>query len=1023
MNGQDDMNRVWKLISLWLTNIKVHNAVGFFDINSLAEGLAVKLLNEIYGYNLENLNYEKNNYPGIDLGDKIDKIGFQISTRKGPRKFFESLEKFAKGPHKTYINGIRFLILTQEKKPRLNKKKCKEIYPAFDPDRHILTANDLLKEIRQIYDNQREKFDSEDTGYKYFKNYTYREYNHHPQNWVIAQDKEGIIYVANQGGVLIYDGVSWGVIGIPEYAPVRSLAIDENGTVYIGGKDEIGYLKSDEKGVLQYVSLMDQLEEDQRKFSEVWRTVVTNEGIYFSSYKFLFRWDPKGKQMKVWESTHRFIYSFSINGKLLIHQEKIGIMHMVNDSLKLLIEDGIFADKKVIIPMIVPFDTDSDTITLLLGRSTGFYLFNGKTVKPFPTEVNDYLKDNRFSHGIRLSSGDFALATRRGGLVIMDYRGRLKYIFDKTSGIQDVCVYYVLEDTQGNIWLCLDNGISKIEYASPFFIYDNRSGLPRIILSVVRHNNDLYAGTVNGLYVLRSHLKAFQPVPGISGNCWSLLSIEDSILAATSLGVFQVDNEDNVKREVLKDFSYVLSQSIHRPNRIWCGTRDSLVVLFKKNDQWIEERRIEPINQEIRSIAEDKNGDVWLCTSKGGTLKLDFSVNINHSFVTRYDTSHGLFGGMGYVAWAAGHVIFATVNGIFRFDEENEKFIPDETLGSDFAGGFNSNLVFRLVEDKDKTIWFHSKSRNYKASPGKAGSCTIYSTPFRRIPMIQGNTIYPDPDGKNIWFGNIEGLIRYDKTVEKNYQQNFKTLVRKVRSNEKLIFGGFKNKTDKAHQAIFPIIEYKDRNLNFEFAAPFFEGETEFKVQYRFFLEGYDADWSPWDEDTKTRYPKLDPGSYAFRVQAKNFYDHEGTEDVFRFKVLPFELKSTIKKIFISYSHSDKKYVNRITIDLENAGMSVWVDEKKIKVGDSILKKIEEGISKCDFFCLVISRHSVNSKWVEREFETALEAQLSTGGPKILPLLIQDVEPPLLLKNIKYADFSKGYNSGFMQLLDAIKER
>jgi hypothetical protein len=129
------------------------------------------------------------------------------------------------------------------------------------------------------------------------------------------------------------------------------------------------------------------------------------------------------------------------------------------------------------------------------------------------------------------------------------------------------------------------------------------------------------------------------------------------------------------------------------------------------------------------------------------------------------------------------------------------------------------------------------------------------------------------------------------------------------------------------------------------------------------------------------------------------------------------------RQIFISYSHSDKKFVNRLTIDLENFGIKVWIDEKEIDVGDSISKKVEEGISGSDYFCLVISRHSVNSEWVEREYRTALNAQLSSGTtPKILPLLIQGVELPLLLKDIKYADFSKRYKSGLTRLLNAIKK-
>jgi tetratricopeptide (TPR) repeat protein len=135
------------------------------------------------------------------------------------------------------------------------------------------------------------------------------------------------------------------------------------------------------------------------------------------------------------------------------------------------------------------------------------------------------------------------------------------------------------------------------------------------------------------------------------------------------------------------------------------------------------------------------------------------------------------------------------------------------------------------------------------------------------------------------------------------------------------------------------------------------------------------------------------------------------------------EESKTISQIFISYSHRDKEFVNRLASDLEKAKTSVWLDEKKIKVGDSISEKIEDGISKCDFFCLVISKHSVNSNWVEREYRTALNMQLSSNTtPKILPLLIEDVELPVLLKDIKYADFSRGYNSGLLELLHALKK-
>lgn len=128
------------------------------------------------------------------------------------------------------------------------------------------------------------------------------------------------------------------------------------------------------------------------------------------------------------------------------------------------------------------------------------------------------------------------------------------------------------------------------------------------------------------------------------------------------------------------------------------------------------------------------------------------------------------------------------------------------------------------------------------------------------------------------------------------------------------------------------------------------------------------------------------------------------------------------KQIFVSYSHRDKKFVNNLTLDLEDEKMRVWVDEKEILVGEPISKKVEEGIVKSDFFCLVISSNSTQSNWVDREYRTALHAQLTSGTkPVILPLLIEEVVLPELLRDIKYADFTRGYSIGLKQLLGTLK--
>ena len=716
-------------------------------------------------------------------------------------------------------------------------------------------------------------------GFKYFKNYSPEKENTHiqSQNWFILQDKRGIIFVGNHGGVLEFDGISWRLISVPNNV-VRSMTIDDTGRIYVGGKDEIGFLAPGSKGTLQYVSLLDHLKDNRRNFSDVWRTNSTKEGIYFRTSKFLFRWNSNSKQMKVWESESLFYASFTCQGKFFIQQKKIGLMQVKDDSLKMVPGGEIFALDRI--KMIAPYPYGAKK--LLIGTSLkGFFLYDGTKAEPFPTDADDYLKEKQLYNGIRLlsSPGDFALATRLGGIVIIDSNGRLKKILTKSSGLLDDIVWNVFEDLQGNLWLALNKGISKIEYASPFSIYDDRLNLPGLVLSAVKHHNDLYAGTTSGLYHLASPLK-FNPVPGIQVNCYSLLSIGNSVLAAASNGVFQLEN--NKTSMVIKNSSHVLLQSHRNTNRIWVGTRRGLVslVLPGENGKWEKERTFENINQEIHTIIEDKKGNLWLGTSTKGVVKVDFPAagTIANPVVTSYHTSHKLPPGEINVFMTANHAMFATEKGIFRYDEKDNVFIPDPTLGAEFADG--SRGVFRIKEDKNKNIWIHSERKNIQAIP-RDGTFVLNKKPFLRIPPAGVNAIYPDPGGDIVWFASDEGLIRYDTRVKKNFNLDLSTLIRKVLVSGKLVFDGYENKSKR----LFPIFEYKDRNVRFDFVVPFFEEES--KVEYRYFLEGYDEDWSTWTKKTQKDYTNLDSGSYTFRVQAKNVYDHLSKEGVFRFKVLP----------------------------------------------------------------------------------------------------------------------------------------
>jgi signal transduction histidine kinase/DNA-binding response OmpR family regulator len=716
----------------------------------------------------------------------------------------------------------------------------------------------------------------QNTGCKYFSNHTPSE--HVPQNWCVLQTRRGTICVANQGGLLEYDGVSWSEIDIPNQT-ARSLALAEDGTIYVGGTNEVGFLKEGPDGRWQYVSLLDYIPESKRSFSTVWRVNAAREGVYFRTKKYLFRWNRVSRQMKVWEPQGSFDASFTCGGKLFVHQRNIGLKQMVGDSLQMIPGDETFGAVKIY--MMVPYDHHR----LLIGTLTkGLFIYdvNRQKVSPFPTAADDYLHEKELRHGIRLSSspGDFALATRWGGLVIIDSHGNIKYMFDTTSGLQNDSVMYVFEDFQGNLWLALERGVTKVEYASPISIFDHRAHLHGLVLSVVTHHDDLIAGTSRGLYALSPSGKGqFQPIPGLKAMCLSVVSLDGSLLTATENGVFQISHVNNnyTSHMVIDNRSYILLPSRRDPNRIWVGTHEGLVSLYRtgKGGRFRREREFKETHFQIRTMVEDPTGNLWLGTRASGSLRIDFPVEgkVAGPAVTHYGVSQGLPPGEVRVFAAAGQVIFAAGKRVFRFDEERGVFLPDYTLGKEFADG--SRNVFRLVEDEKRNIWFHSELRNFLALPRPGGTFSVHSKPFSRVPGVNVNAIYPDPSGDAVWFASNDGLIRFDCRSQKSYDYDFPTLIRRV-----LVNG---NPESGSQRPV--VVDYRDRNLHFEFAAPCFQDAST--TTYRCFLEGYDGDWSAWTAETRRGYTNLDAGMYTFRVQARDVYGNLGGQATFQFKVLP----------------------------------------------------------------------------------------------------------------------------------------
>lgn len=128
----------------------------------------------------------------------------------------------------------------------------------------------------------------------------------------------------------------------------------------------------------------------------------------------------------------------------------------------------------------------------------------------------------------------------------------------------------------------------------------------------------------------------------------------------------------------------------------------------------------------------------------------------------------------------------------------------------------------------------------------------------------------------------------------------------------------------------------------------------------------------------------------------------------------------THMEIFVSYSHEDKEIANKIAFTLKKMGHNVWFDDWKIKAGDNIISKINQGIKQADAIIVIVSENSLNSKWVFKEFSAMAFGEISKGSSRIIPVLIDKSSVPSYLSNYRYLDLSYNFEEGIKELINTL---
>jgi len=730
-------------------------------------------------------------------------------------------------------------------------------------------------------------------------------YKAHEQNWAITQDNRGVMYFGNTDGIMEFDGVSWTIIPAVNHTTPRALAADQSGRIYLGGTNELGLLKPDSTGKLAYCSLKHLLSESDMEFGIVWDIKTINDTVFFRTFSRLFRFH--NNTFKSWPAVSSFQQNFVLNNEYFVFDTQNGLMKIHQDEL---IKDT--QTKNILGNVLTHYlhsETKKNSEYKPVTKSQNFDKFNNTiafTEESIDFLITDFLnlpKPLTINSNRLIINENYIFRTIKDGCLIIDRSNGFSLILNKQRGLPNNLINALYFDLEEGLWLAFNKGLARAEIKSTISYWDEKSGLLGSPYDIIRHNGTIHTTTYQGLYKLVNN--KVEQIPG-TGQSWCLSTISDPdnkekshLLVGCIDGVYQIIDQ---KAELIcnSDYAFVLYQSKAIPDRIYVGTRTGLILLRIKNGSIQYLGKAEGLLDNIRSIAEDINNDIWMGTYRNGIVRITPGKNPEQpEEIQHYGTDAGLPSMKNILVYHFRQdLVFATESGIYNYNPKNDSFESDNLLR--YPDNNQSPDIFAFSENDLGNVWMASL-KNRKGIMGVAnfkedGSVIWNMNLFKIIPDMLVFKIFADYDG-TVWFGGSRGLFHWHGEKGLNVQKYYTALIRKVTlGQDSIIFwGNHFDKKDSSKQILLhqpdnkiPEIKFKNNDISFHFAVPSFPDVSQNRFQYYLQNENEDqVSWSAWTDIPFKEYTNLHEGSYHFMVRAINLYDNISQIDSYRFVILP----------------------------------------------------------------------------------------------------------------------------------------
>jgi len=719
----------------------------------------------------------------------------------------------------------------------------------------------------------------------------------------IFEDSEGFLWIGTPNGLNKYDGTNFqvfekgedGVSGLTD-GYIESIYEDTTGLMYIGTNQGLNSYDRKLNTVTPYPFLPQGAFLQSKYIGAIARSKdllwlgTDNNGVY--RYHI-----PSGetKQIRFYEiyaegpSNNYIVEVFSIDDdKLLIITQ--ASVYIINNDLQIIAQlakpQDISRAIQVSEEEYLLGSHDGELIRLNIQADYEMVIKN-VTVTPGHT-ILALAQDTHGNVWVGSENAGLSIYTPKTGAI-----ANLRHQSNRPNSISNNSIWSLYKASNGVMWLGpFKNGLSFYDANYHKFVhykvdpFDTNSLSNNLVNTFIEADGDnLWVGTDGG-----------------GMNYWNR--------AKNTFEEFSLDNgkmHSNVVLSFLKDTD----------GKIWVGSwANGLCIMDQKNNTttvWTKENSFLGSNN-VTDLLQDRKGRIWIVTLFGG-VHVYHPESGKHQHVNVRSEKDGsktttvarlLEDSQGQI-WVG-----SQTSGLFKLVEKHNKWVPVHyhTLHEDRA--ISNDFINTMVEDQEGTLWIGTQAGLNKYQPESDSFLAITKKDGLPSDAIKG--IVRDNEGY-LWLSTGKGILRYhpekgdivDYDVDDGLQGNEFSAASVYQTDKgELLFGGsngfniFKPQHVKKRQdvpktfisglrifnkAVAPnddhgvltkdiaqtdslTLKYRQDVVGFEFNALTYRHSK--KVNFAYFLEGFETEWNYVGTKRQATYTNLNPGTYTFRVKSTN---------------------------------------------------------------------------------------------------------------------------------------------------------